>query len=475
MTNVDPVSVGQDSPSKIRILHVDNDEDFLQLSRTTLEREDDIQAVIGATNAAAASAYLFERNVDIDCVVSDYELERGSGVDLLEEVRQRRPYLPFIVFTGTGSEAVASSAISSGATNYLQKGRGGARFVTLLSQIRQAVSHRYVEKQVHRGFRAIDTTSEGIALLTNDFRFNYVNEAYADLFGYDSEALIGQSWVATLTEDSVDCLQSAVVPKVDSEGEWSGDITGERRDGSTLTVTLTISSVAGDEYVCAVRDVTERKERERALVRENERLDEFASRVSHDLRGPLSIIYGYLNLARKTGDEEHFDEIEQAADRIEAIISDLLEIARQGEKTLKLDAVDVDEFAEDVWNGIESRSATVDTDSADGRILADRDRLTELFANLFRNSVEHGSGDVTVTVGSTSDGFYVADDGTGIPEERRERVFQSGYSTDDTGTGLGLSIIEQVADSHGWTISIEESGDGGARFSFDGVDHPDTT
>lgn len=117
----------------------------------------------------------------------------------------------------------------------------------------------------------------------------------------------------------------------------------------------------------------------------------------------------------------------------------------------------------------------VDTGPADGRLLADRDRLTELFANLFRNAVEHGGGDVTVTVGSTCDGFYVADDGHGIPEEHRKQVLQSGYSTEEAGTGLGLSIVQQIADSHDWGLSIDESDAGGARFSFTGVERPDAS
>ncbi len=470
MANVDPVSIGHDFPARLRVLHVDNDEDFLRLSRRTLEREDDIEGVICVTNTDDAIEYLFERDIGIHCVVSDYELDDGSGLDLLETVREARPYLPFIVFTGTGNEDVASSAISSGATNYLQKGTSGARFVTLTSQIKQAVSRRYIEKQVHRGFRAIDTTREGIALLTNDFRFNYVNEAYAELFDYDSRTLVGRKWGTTLTDDAVDFLSSEVVSTVDSDGEWSGEITGKRRDGSTLTLTLTVSAVADDEYVCAVRDVTERREWEDALVQENERLDEFASQVSHDLRGPLSIIYGYLNLARETGEPEHLDEIERAADRIEAIISDLLEIAREGETTLEPETISLEAFAADVWDGIESEPATLDTESANGRLLADRDRTTELFANLFRNAVEHGGPEVTVSVGTMSDGFYVGDDGPGIPEGRREQVLQSGYSTEESGTGLGLSIVKQIADSHGWQLSIGESDAGGTRFSFSGVE-----
>ncbi len=109
-----------------------------------------------------------------------------------------------------------------------------------------------------------------------------------------------------------------------------------------------------------------------------------------------------------------------------------------------------------------------------------------MFENLFRNSVEHGStssrtesddsvehgrcadgaAPVTVSVGTTDDGFYVADDGVGIPPEERDDVFERGYTTSDTGTGFGLAIVVEVAQAHGWSVSVTESEDGGARFEF---------
>ena len=78
--------------------------------------------------------------------------------------------------------------------------------------------------------------------------------------------------------------------------------------------------------------------------------------------------------------------------------------------------------------------------------------------------------DVTIRVGDLADGFYVADDGPGIPEERRDEVFQAGYSTSEAGTGFGLAIVRQIAEGHGWAVRATDASDGGARFEFTGVE-----
>jgi signal transduction histidine kinase len=89
--------------------------------------------------------------------------------------------------------------------------------------------------------------------------------------------------------------------------------------------------------------------------------------------------------------------------------------------------------------------------------------------------VEHGGSDVTVRVGTLDDrpGFYVEDDGPGIPEEVREEVFDRGVTTDDDGTGFGLAIVREIAEAHGWTVRATESDAGGARFEFTGVPRGD--
>ncbi|WP_411967114.1 histidine kinase N-terminal 7TM domain-containing protein [Haloferax sp. YSSS75] len=226
-----------------------------------------------------------------------------------------------------------------------------------------------------------------------------------------------------------------------------------------------------------VRDITARKEREHQLQRQNERLEEFASVVSHDLRNPLTVARGYLELAAETGDDEYFHRVEDAHDRMEAIIEDLLTLARQGETLTDVSPVSLSTVVFEAWDGVAVADATLDV-HADIVVVADRSRLRQLFENLFRNSVEHGStgrqnGDddhVAIVVGSLDDGFYVEDDGPGVPESERENVFERGFTTHEDGTGLGLPIVKSVAEAHGWSVTLTSSPSGGARFEFTGVE-----
>ncbi len=223
-------------------------------------------------------------------------------------------------------------------------------------------------------------------------------------------------------------------------------------------------------YAMAVsQNVTDQIENRRELRHQNERLDEFASIVGHDLRSPLTVAEGHLELARETCESEDLARAADALDRTQALIDDLLTLAREGEQGTEVESVTLADVAESSWRTAEIGSATLDTDTTQA-IRADRSRLQQLFENLYRNAVEHGGDDVTVSVGATDDGFYVADTGPGIPEADRGDVFEAGYSTNEDGTGFGLRIVEQIADAHGWKITVTESEQDGARFEITGVE-----
>jgi len=223
-------------------------------------------------------------------------------------------------------------------------------------------------------------------------------------------------------------------------------------------------------------------------------VDRVASVISHDLRNPLDVARARLRAGRELDSEEHFDHVAQAHDRMERIIQDVLTLAR-GEDVVDPDeTVDLGTVAGEAWETVETNGASLRIRGDLPVAEADRDRVSRLFENLFRNAVEHGStgpdsqtrqnadehgstgsqpevDDRTqIVVGPQADGFYVADDGPGIPPDDREAVFEPGYSSSDHGTGLGLAIVQQIAQLHGWSIDVTSSETGGARFEITGVD-----
>ncbi|WP_380674670.1 PAS domain S-box protein [Salinigranum sp. GCM10025319] len=733
------------SREPVRVLHVDDDPGFIDVAAAFLEREDDRLTVERASSASEGLDRLTE---DVDCVVSDYDMPGTNGIEFLETVRETRPDLPFILFTGKGSEEVASDAISAGVTDYLQKEHGTGQYAVLANRIDNAVDQ-------YRAKTALETSQQRLSLfveqsplgvLEYDETFEIVglNPAGEEILGYTEEELRGHTWEKLVCESSYENVEAVTTALAEAEGGfhsvdenvrkdgerivcewhnrvvtdanddvvavfslfqdvterreheedlrrttarlealfenspdmidihdadgeiievnpqlcdvtgyseaelvgrkvweidelidpdearalWEGMAVGERRrldgvytcrDGSTVPVEVHIRRLdlnGDDQFVVISRDVSERVEyerqleettaryealvenfpdggvfmfddrleytlaggdgledagmsaddfigrrpddlfpdgiaeelmdyyrralagaehtfeqqyggaqyrirtlpvrnddgevvagmavsqdvtaqirRERRLSRQKDRLEEFAGVVSHDLRNPLAVAEGHLDLARTTDNaDEHLDTVANAHRRMRVLIDELLTLAREGGTVEPTGSVALANVVETAWRNVETAGATLVVDT-DRTVVADRSQLQQLVENLVRNSVEHGStnprseghGDavehgstngrtvtadvtVTVTVGDLDGGFYVADDGQGIPTEERARVFESGYSTQADGTGFGLYIVEQMVERHGWSIHVDESDDGGARFDITGVD-----
>ncbi|WP_435065707.1 ATP-binding protein [Halobaculum sp. EA56] len=214
-----------------------------------------------------------------------------------------------------------------------------------------------------------------------------------------------------------------------------------------------------------VSSALERQVVEEDLRRQNDRLEEFAAIVSHDLRNPLAVAKGQTELAAAEHDSEHLEKAARAHERMDRIISDVLTMARSGGAVEDPEPVDLSTAAPEAWATVDTAEATLDASDAP-TVTADESRLLQLLENLFRNAVEHGGADVHVVVEPIPGGFAVADDGPGIPPEDREEAFEHGFSTREDGTGFGLSIVRTIAEAHGWSVSLTESESGGARFEF---------
>jgi signal transduction histidine kinase len=219
-----------------------------------------------------------------------------------------------------------------------------------------------------------------------------------------------------------------------------------------------------------IRYGLERHRQQQELRRQNERLEQFANVVSHDLRNPLNVAKGRIEMV----DSDHAAVIGRNLDRMGTIIDDVLTLAREGKSVEETESVDLATLVTQCWDSVETADASLSVDE-EISVMADPSRCRQLLENLIRNSVEHVRETVSIHLGTLDGGFYFEDDGPGIPEAEREEVFEAGYTTNEDGTGFGLNIVREIAEAHGWGIEITDGSEGGARFEFTGVKPGDTS
>lgn len=192
--------------------------------------------------------------------------------------------------------------------------------------------------------------------------------------------------------------------------------------------------------------------------------------LAHDIRNHLTVAIERLALLEEgldevIGDEDlysvHLEAIAEAHTRIETIVDDALGDGTDGE----LVSVDLAWLAGDAWRHVETGELDLAIEGT-RTITGEPSKLRRLFENVYRNAVEHAEGATTVRIGTTETGFFIADDGAGIPPKHRTSALESGYSTAESNTGLGLAIADRAAEAHGWSIELTEATGGGARIEI---------
>jgi len=300
---------------------------------------------------------------------------------------------------------------------------------------------------------AFSHVNEGIILLNTDGTVSDYNGRAAQIYPRLTDA-VGER-IRTVEPT----LWKAAVANTDTERQ--PDNLDVRRRSESRTYSVTASEVTEDGrdygYVLALHDVTTVREAERHL----ERVDGDAADAERGVVRAFEV--GRLGDAER----EALDAVEDAHHRMEGLIEDLLDLTRAGQDLDDTEELVVAEVARDAWRHTETDGCENEI-SLSGTIRADRQRLLQIFENLYRNAVDHNTPPLTVRTGTLEDddGLYVEDDGGGIPPGEREEIFSHGYSTDDDGTGLGLAIVETNVRAHDWTITVTESDDGGARFEI---------
>ncbi|MBX0297253.1 PAS domain S-box protein [Haloarcula nitratireducens] len=333
-------------------------------------------------------------------------------------------------------------------------------------------------KRTERQFEAaFNNPSSFMGLLDPDGTVRRINQTALDFADIDEKTVRGeQFWETpwfTHSEEVQAELQDGIARA--ANGEYvRAEIPHQSADGDIAVIDAMLEPVRDDEDVVAIvpsgHDITEQKEYEQQLEEQNERLEGFASMLAHELRNPVTIGQIYSQQLPADADGEALEHITEAFHRIEEMIDVMLVVARNEEAVGERSRVDLAAVAEASWATVDAPDATLEV-TIDETIQADETYIRHFFRNLFENAITHGSSTVTVSVGRLPTGFYVADDGAGIPAADREAVFEAGFTTaaDQGGTGMGLAFIQELAGVYGWDCTVTESAAGGAQFEFTDV------
>ena len=350
-----------------------------------------------------------------DVVVLDIDMPGGSGWEALAEIRQAVPSAQVVILSGAPEDVQAADEVTrSMAAGVLEKGVTGTE---LVDRLLQAVASEPQPPPVVR--------PRPPAL-----------DAVVDI-GLD-----------------VDDVGGAVTAR---------DVTMRRHSAAALA-----------------RAVAQLERQNRELTRSNEELDSFAYVASHDLAQPLQVAYGYLEMLREDFGEsldplarEWLGAALTSLERMRRLVRDILRYSRSGSGAALRGPVDLEEVVADIVEGLDLTLAEAGARVQMGdlpTVLGDAGQLGQVVQNLVANAVKFRRPGVaplvTITAAATRSGeveVRVADNGVGVAEEHRERVFemfQRGTPRDVDGTGLGLAICRKIIARHGGTISLEPRADG---------------
>ncbi|WFN33971.1 PAS domain S-box protein [Methanogenium sp. S4BF] len=332
---------------------------------------------------------------------------------------------------------------------------------------------REAERDLHLKNAAIEATQNGIALLSMDGSVRYANAALTKMLGYDDEtALVGLS-IIDLGEDREQ--SAAALQNLTETGNWFGEQHGKTADGRTIDLLASatvISDTHGEpmNFVVSFMDITEMHRYRAALREANKKLNILSSMTRHDILNQVQVLLSYSELLEElTPDDapghEYIEKLFEATKRIYRQISFTRDYQDLGVKAPRWQKVNA--ACAEGADAIDPRLIQISCMTGALEIYADT-MLVKVFYNLFDNAARHGVSvtDIYVSFTEGADGsgtLLVTDNGVGVPESQKERIFERGVGSN---TGLGLFIIREVLGITGCSITEVGTEGEGATFSI---------
>jgi PAS domain S-box-containing protein len=459
----------------IDVLYVDDDESMLEAVAMFVARSGDFK-IDTATSAKEALARMGEKHYDV--VVCDYQMPAMTGIDLLSTLRNQGNNVPFIIFTGMGREDVAIDALNRGAEFYLRKsGDTRAMFADLASMITQCVMRRSAEQECirveHMFHMLADNTLDVVyrIRIKPDVAIEYINPVVEKFSGYRPEEWMRDETVMfkVIHPDDLPKLDEAL-KNPDSHRKpimlrwihkngtvtWAEDLIAPIRDQSGDIVAI----------VGIARDMTDRVALERALEEANKKLSLLGGVTNHDVLNQLAVMNGYVELARENEQDpakrEKLAKVLSAGDMIRRHLEFSRDYQRMG--SVKPDWTDVHAVVDRVFRSLDLKGVRLRNDTKGLQVFTDP-MLEKVFYNLIDNTQRHSGGAKNIHVSHRMKGkdlvIVYEDDGKGVPEQDKERVFEKGFGKH---TGLGLYLAREVLTITGITIVENGMPGKGARF-----------
>ena len=477
-----------DAPPKlIRVLVADDTATVRLLLRRTLESSNAFEVVGEA--ADGAQAVDMAEALQPDIVLLDLSMPVLGGMEAIPRIRRCAPGARVVVLSGFAPDRMGTQAVEVGAAAFLEKQQRPHELVASLLQTWRSTQPRPapVPPAAERYRQAFEHAPLGVALVDAGDRVTWANPAFCRMTGRSCDELAALT-LAEIThpedrEAAADGRRSVLDGTVTSH---VAEARLARPDGRTLWASINASTCDDGVLVVQLVDVTEAKLTEQDLTRSNAELSSFAFLAAHELKSPLQTLSGFAALLDRVHGPQLDDQgqeflrwILDGVGRMDAVIEDLLAYCSVDATEMALGPVAVGDVLADVQSGleweIERREAAIGSGPLP-LLTADPLQLAQLLQNLLANALKfvpegrRPAVHVSAERGADAWTVTVADNGIGVADEARERIFtmferlhpRERYK----GTGIGLSICKRIVERRGGTIWVEPNPGGGSRFRF---------
>jgi PAS domain S-box-containing protein len=428
-------------PSEVAVLCVDDDQSLLDVSSYMLEAADDRLDVNTLGDPTAVLDHI--REGEYDCLVCDYDMPNTNGLEVLDTVRAEFPAFPFILYTGKGSEEIASEAISAGVTDYLQKGSGQDHYELLANRIIEYVTRYRAEREYElteqRYRRLVEQSVVGIGL-SQDRQFQYTNSRFAEMFGYTPDEMVGMDIRAVIDESDHDRLEDAIAVREDGDVDSVHYVlTGKDRHGARFDIEVSGSRVIYQGAPAVLGVVQPLDTRRKALA-------ELSGDALADLTTDLEFARDAL------GDEPADSDITVARRAVETALETVE--AKSGQQTTPEGRVDIGEQFRTAWSNAAPKAATLTVESS-REVNAPGATVEQFFVELLTGLADLDESP-TVTLAATDSGFDVT-----------VKVDADGPADVEVPQP---PILSRLAELLQWDIYIAEPDDGVIGYSFHNVE-----